>query len=293
MKEAGDRAAGGRLKMKEKGRDSAMKIRFGLLKSAQDAAAEMQVRSGTMPDYGRYELSPKEYGILTAEYLVLAGAVVWLFYDRWVLLIAALPGIIPWLKKMREKKAEERRKQLSYDFREALDSLAVSLKAGYSVENAFPSAARDLAAIIGSDAPMTKELFYIAKQSRLSVPVESLIMDFARRSKVEDIRNFAAVFTAAKRTGGNMPSIIRSAADSIGGRIDVAREIETSLAAKRMEQKIMTVMPCGIILYMRLASPGFLDMMYQTLAGAAVMTGCLLAYGAAVIWSIKIVDIVV
>lgn len=246
-----------------------------------------------MPDYRTYKLSRKELLLLILEYILLAAAIIWLFYDRLLLVPLTLPGVVPWLRKNRELMAERRRKQLTYDFRDALDSLAVSLKAGYSVENAFPSAARDLSAILGPEAPMTKELFYIAKQSRLSVPVESLLMDFARRSGTEDIRNFAAVFTAAKRTGGNMPQIIRSAADSIGGKIDVAREIETSLAAKRMEQKIMTVMPCGIILYMRLASPGFLDMMYQTGLGAVIMTACLAAYAGAVLWSRKIVDIVV
>ena len=249
--------------------------------------------SGSMPDYRSYELSKKETAFLVLQYLALAAAVIWLFYDRWILLPVVLPGIIPWLSKNRERLAEERRKQLTYDFRDALDSLAVSLKAGYSVENAFPSAAKDLSAILGADAPMTKELYYIAKQSRLSVPVESLIMDFARRSGTEDIRNFAAVFTAAKRTGGNMPLIIRSAADSIGGRIDVEREIETSLAAKRMEQKIMTVMPCGILLYMRLASPGFLDLMYTSALGFVIMTACLAGYAGAILWSRKIVDITV
>ena len=73
--------------------------------------------------------------------------------------------------------------------------------------------------------------------------------------------------------------------------VDVGREIETALAAKRMEQTIMTAMPCGILLYMRLASPGFLDLMYTTALGIAIMTACLGAYAAAVLWSRKIVHI--
>ena len=249
------------------------------------------VSKGPMPDYRVYDLNAKEKAVCILEYAAAAAAIVYLFYNRWILFPFLLPGLIPWLKYCADKKAEERRKKLTYDFREALDSLTVSLKAGYSVENAFPAAAKDLASILGKDAAMTQELRYIAQQSRLSVPIESLILDFARRSGSEDIRNFAAVFTAAKRMGGNMPAIIRSAADAIGGRIDVGREIETALAAKRMEQTIMTAMPCGILLYMRLASPGFLDLMYTTALGIAIMTACLGAYAAAVLWSRKIVHI--
>lgn len=69
------------------------------------------------------------------------------------------------------------------------------------------------------------------------------------------------------------------------------REIETSLAAKKYEQRIMSVMPCGIILYMELASPGFLDVMYTTMFGLLAMTGCLLIYLGAIYWGTKIVDI--
>ena len=246
---------------------------------------------GPMPDYRFYRLSGREKLTFSLEYAAVGAALVYLFYNRWILFPLLLPGLIPWLKYCAGKKAEERRKTLTYDFREALDSLTVSLKAGYSVENAFPAAAKDLASILGKDAAMTQELRYISQQSRLSVPIESLILDFARRSGSEDIRNFAAVFTAAKRMGGNMPAIIRSAADAIGGKIDVGREIETALAAKRMEQSIMTVMPCGILLYMRLASPGFLDLMYTSLTGIAIMTACLGAYAIAVLWSRKIVEI--
>ena len=244
-----------------------------------------------MSDYREYTLSVKELAGAAALYLGLAGAVAMLFYNRWYQTLAAVPGFFPYLKRVKKKKGEERQNRLTYDFRDALDSLSVSLKAGYSVENAFPAAAHDLAAILGKDADMTEEMRYIARQCRLSVPVEDLIADFARRSGCEDIRNFSAVFVAAKRLGGDMPAIIRSAADSIGGRIDVNREIETTLAAKQMEQKIMMAMPCGILLYMRLASPGFLDLMYTTSLGMAVMTACLVGYAAAVIWSGHIVKI--
>lgn len=244
-----------------------------------------------MPDYRFYKLSTKE--LVTAILMYAAGAVALtiLFYDRWYIAIVSAPGIVPFLKYVRADKAEKRRRNLTYDFRDALDSLSVSLKAGYSVENAFPAAARDLAAILGRDADITKEMQYIARQSALSVPVENLISDFAYRSGSEDIQNFAAVFTAAKRLGGNMPAIIRSAADSIGGKIDVSREIETTLSAKQMEQKVMMVMPCAIIVYMRLSSPGFLDRMYTTLLGAVIMSACLAGYGVAVYWSSRIVKI--
>ena len=242
-------------------------------------------------DYHTYIFTRKEYAQAVLIYAALACTIVWLFYRRWIVLLAAVPLYPLYIKYVRKSKAEARRKQLSFDFRVALNSLTVSLRAGRSVENAFPDAARDLTNTIGENQDITKEFCWIAQQIRVSVPMEEVLLDFAGRSGVEDIENFAAVFTIAKRMGGNMAAILKSAAESIGGKIDVEREIESTLAAKKMEQKIMTAMPCGIILYMTLASPGFLDVMYSSLFGTCVMSCCLLAYAAAVWWSGKIVAI--
>ena len=242
-------------------------------------------------DYRVWHFTPKERAKETAVYAGFAVMIVWLFYRRMPLILLAVPFYPFYMKKAGEKRAAARRKQLSYDFRLALDSLTVSLRAGRSVENAFPDAARDLRNTIGEEMDVTKEFVWISRQIRLSVPMEDVLLDFAGRSGVEDIENFAAVFTTAKRMGGNMASILKNAAASIGGKIDVEREIETTLAAKKMEQKIMNSMPCVIILYMTLASPGFLDLMYTTAFGALIMTVCLMLYAAAVLWAGKIVDI--
>ena len=138
---------------------------------------------------------------------------------------------------------------------------------------------------------MTREIGWINAQIKLSVPVERLLLDFGRRSGSEDIENFAAVFATAKRMGGNTAGIVRETAVTISSKIDVEREIETAIAAKKYEQKIMSVMPAFIILYMQLTSPGFLSIMYTTAFGMIVMTACLAVYAGALWWGAKIVDI--
>ena len=125
-----------------------------------------------MPDYRIYEFSRRELIATVLTYLLLAAGLVWLFYNRWYMIVAAIPGLLPYLKQMKRKKAEERRRSLTYDFRDALDSLSVSLKAGYSVENAFPAAAHDLAAILGRDADMTKEIKWRHTNNTLYLAIE-------------------------------------------------------------------------------------------------------------------------
>ena len=58
-----------------------------------------------------------------------------------------------------------------------------------------------------------------------------------------------------------------------------------------MEQVIMSMMPFGIILYMQLTSPGFLQILYGNLFGIITMSVCLGIYFFAYWMGCRIVDI--
>lgn len=88
-----------------------------------------------------------------------------------------------------------------------------------------------------------------------------------------------------------MDQVIQKVSRMLGDKIDVKKEIEATLAAKKSEQFLMSLMPAGIILYMRLTSPGFLDILYGNPFGIFAMTLCLVIYGAAYWMGRKIVDI--
>ena len=243
------------------------------------------------PDYRTCPPDVKTRILCALESLLLVTVIDYLFYKRFLVLLLLLPaGIFLYRVRIRDLR-RARRKKLERDFREAISFIAISLRAGYSVENALLEAERDLADVIGQDADMTLEMHRINARIRISVPVETALRDFAVRSGSEEIGNFASVFHAARKLGGNMAEVTMETAERIGERMDVEREIETSVAAKKYEQKIMSIMPGVILLYMQLTSPGFLDVLYTTAFGAIVMTACLLVYAVSLYWGRKIVDI--
>ena len=128
-------------------------------------------------------------------------------------------------------------------------------------------------------------------QKKVSVPVEELFLSLGERSGIEDIENFAAVFSTAKRTGGDMDKVIQTSARMLGDKIDVQKEIEATLSAKKAEQTIMSFMPAGIILYLQLTSPGFLEVLYGNAFGIFAMTVCLGIYMLSYWMGKRIVDI--
>jgi len=75
-----------------------------------------------------------------------------------------------------------------------------------------------------------------------------------------------------------MLEMIRNTVRQMGEKIDVEREIETILAAKKMEFHIMTLIPFGMIAYLKVSFPEFIQVLYGNLFGVVVMTVCLAIY---------------
>lgn len=242
-------------------------------------------------NYGEYRFTKKEAAKYLAQSVCLCGAVDYLFYKSWWGMLAVIPAAFFYMKWKKKQLIRERRKKLNYQFKDALNALSVAVQAGYSVENAVSACARDLERLYDKNEDILEEFHYIESQQKVSVPVEELFLDFGERSQVEDIENFASVFYTAKRTGGDMDKVIQKVARMLGDKIDVKREIETTLAAKKSEQAIMSLMPAGIILYLQVTSPGFLSVLYGNPFGICAMTICLGIYMAAYWLGRKIVDI--
>jgi len=216
-----------------------------------------------------------------------------LFYKSFVLsfILALIYGIIN-IKTYEKRRIEEWRWQMDLEFREVMTGISSALNAGYSVENSFKEAKMDLLLLYGNNSVMVKELDIINSKLMLNQPLENVLMEFARRCEVEDINNFAEVFQTAKRTGGNLIDIARSSADKISNKIETSREIRTMVSGKRMEGRIMALMPLAIIIYFWISSPGFLDCLYAP-AGRPIMTVLLIIYVAAYKWSERIGNITV
>lgn len=178
-------------------------------------------------------------------------------------------------------------------FKDAILSLSACLTAGYSVENAFAEALRETNRIYGKESMISKEIRLILYKTRLNRTMEEALMNFADRSGLEDVKSFVDVFLEARASGGELMKIIARTAEIISEKIRIRQEIMTSTTSRRLEQNIMSAIPIGIVFYLEVTSRGFFDVLYETIIGRMITTGCLLAYLGAMIWGRKILDIVV
>jgi len=186
---------------------------------------------------------------------------------------------------------EKNRKILKNQFREMILSMATNLKVGYSPENAFLEAYVDLRNIYGTNSKIFYELEIMKKGLSVNRSFESLLRDFEKNCKVEEITEFVDIFCLAEKTGGNLVEIIDSTANMISQKISVDEEIEVIIRAGKLERQLMMVIPFLIIFYIESTNKNFFAPLYHNVSGILVMSVCLGIYFVAVKVSEKIVSI--
>ena len=186
-----------------------------------------------------------------------------------------------------EKKKEEAREQ----FKEMLLLVSRGQKAGYSADNAFLYCTPEMQELYGKESSICKMLQMIARafENRQSLP--AIWQRIGEITDITEIREFAGIYEIAQKKSGNVSGAMEKTAEIIAGKMETEKEITVLLSAKRLEQRIMNLMPFFIMLYMMVTSPGYFDGLYHTPAGTIIMSICLGIYMAAYAVSLHIVNI--
>ena len=245
----------------------------------------------SLPDYSEYRFKAKDCFLYTVEGIFLIAVISYFFYRSWIACIGLMPVLVLFLKEKKKELAKKQRQELSVQFKDLILAIAANQKAGYSIENAFRESYKDMAMLYGEKSIICTELKYIMAGLDNNVVLEKLLYNLGVRSDLPDVMQFADVFLIAKRSGGSMTDILTKTAAVIDQKTETDKEIQLMISAKKMEQKIMNMVPFLIIFYVGSTSKGFFDVLYHNLIGVIVMTACLGFYLAAYLMSRRIVDI--
>jgi len=242
-------------------------------------------------DYDKYHMTIGEEIKCLGMSVALSALAAWILYKHFAGLILCTIIFPIYCRKYISNQVAERKRELLMQFKDGIQSISVALLSGYSIENAWMEAEKELCELYGENAYMTREMHYMNRGIRMNQPVEELLSGFAERSGCEDIVGFAEIFRFAKRSGGNFAKILQNTVRKIAEKREVEREIETVLSGKKMEQRIMNVVPIGLLAYLNLTSDEFLAPLYGNIFGVCVMTGAFVAYIGAFFLACKMVEI--
>lgn len=239
---------------------------------------------------GLIRVSVREEIILILKSVLAVLLLNYCFYRSFAALFPLIfPGYYFYRK---EKKAlfHKKKEEIRQQFKEMLLLAVTGQKAGYSVENAFLKSYDDMAALYGKDSGICRILREIRAGLSNNRKLSDLWRKIGEECDVEEIREFASVFDIAKESSGEMGSVMERTARIIVSRAETQKEIEVLLSARKLEQKIMNVMPFGLMVYISVTSPGYFEGFYHNPQGIFIMTICLLLYLGAYLMGEKIAE---
>lgn len=218
----------------------------------------------------------------------MGGVAGYLFYGTWFAVVL-IPVCIPVVYGRLYRYCIRRQKrQLRMEFCEVMTLVSGSLNAGYSLENALIQVLKTS----GAEFPvMNLELMIMVNGISCHKKVEALLAELADRSDVKEIMEFSNMIGIAKRYGGNIPYLIRQLSAQRMREERVETEIQTAIAAKRLEGYIMLLVPFGIVLFLKITNPSYVQILYNTIAGRICMTAALTGIGICACWIEKIIRI--
>ena len=215
---------------------------------------------GEADDYNVYYPDKKERILWFIIGMIVAGAVLYIFYEKPV--ISVIFGVVfgfAFIPIRTKQVIKKRKKKLTTQFRSLLDALSTSIGAGRNMYDSFSAAADDLA-VQYEDADIVNEVRIIKTGLDNGIQIEDLLLNFADRSGIEDIRNFANVFATCYKKGGNIKDVIKNTTKIIGDKIEIQMELETMVAGTKNEMNVMLVLPVIFIIVMKTMGGEMIDL---------------------------------
>lgn len=152
-------------------------------------------------------------------------------------------------------------------------------------------ARNDLMQQYDKETRIMKDTARMERLLEMNMSVEQVWLEWSNESEIDVLQQFTTVFMVAKKAGGDSIAIIKKSIANICERMEIEMEINVLLTAKKYEFQIMSVVPIGIIFYMKLAFAEFMSVLYGNAFGVCMMTICLGVYASAVYWGYKLIEI--
>lgn len=200
--------------------------------------------------------------------------------------------VIPfWLKLSKKEQENKRKALLLMEFKEYMMLIVAGLQTGYSLERAVKQSEQELMKLYSKESLLLPYVHIMNQKLAMNIQLEKAFAEFAEAVEIEEAISLADIISFAKRSGGDYGKNIRETAMKIEDNLAIKQEIETITTEKRLELKVMCIMPMGILGYITLTSSSFIAPLYGNIVGVALMTACLIVYGFLIMLGRRIIEI--
>ena len=214
-----------------------------------------------------------------------------LFYKSVYGILIGIVVVPFWVRLSIKEQENKRHANLLLEFKEYMMLIVASLQTGYSLERAIKQSEVELKKLYSKDSVLLPFVHIMNQKLAMNVQLEKAFLEFAQAINLEEAQSLAEIISFAKRSGGDYGKNIKETALKIEGNLAVRQEIETITTEKRLELKVMCVMPLGILAYITITSSSFIAPLYGNILGISLMTVCLFVYGILIVLGRRIIEI--
>lgn len=197
----------------------------------------------------------------------------WLFYDNLLISLFIFLLLKPLIAYYKNYLIEKRKNILLLQFKDLLYSLSSMVSVGRSLGQALEESITFWKGTYDDNDYIIIELKHMVRRMRESRESDiSVLEEFAYKSGLEDIKDFAVTCKICKETGADIVKAISNTAEIIGDKITIEKELQTAGAQKRFEGRVVALAPVIMILGIKIFSPEYLMSMTSTFEGRIITT---------------------
>jgi len=217
-------------------------------------------------------------GSLGSPQGILAGVVAGAFLFS---LIRLIPTLI--IQVLKVKRLEQFNEQLT----EALVTMSNSLRAGFSVQQAFEAIVQE------GRKPISQEFGVFVQQTRVGVRFEDALKNLEERVGSDDLTLMVRAVEIARQTGGNLTEVFELIASTIRERTRIEGKIKSMTAMGRLQGIVVGMIPVFLMVVLFMLDPAMMMNFVTSLEGIAVLllTVVLLLAGFVVIRKIVNIEV--
>lgn len=196
------------------------------------------------------------FGNLRTPAGLLGGLVAGLFL---YFLIRLIPGLV--IRILLKDRLEKFNLQLT----EALVTMSNSLRAGFSVQQAFETIVQE------GRKPIAQEFGVFVQQTRVGVRFEDALRNMEERVKSEDLTLMIRAIEISRQTGGNLTEVFDIIAGTIRERSRIEGKIKSMTAMGRLQGIVVGLIPVFLLGAMTVLDPGMMMHFFTDFMGIAIL----------------------
>lgn len=178
---------------------------------------------------------------------------------------AAVGAVLPW--QLLARMATRRRATYDAQLPPALETIANSLRAGYSLPAALEFASAE------TPAPLGDELARLRDEQRLGLDARETLASFAERVATTDVRMFVTALLIQRETGGNLADLLGNLAALMRERQVFKKKVAALTAEPRISALVLAALPFVVFLAMMALDYSYVQPMLTQPAGRATLVG--------------------